>query len=309
MKIRSALCSLLLLAACSDDDDVPPPPAAPPVQITPDNALDVASVAVEAAFGLADVARIEADLVAPGPDPLGLVLEPEGAAAAALLEALVTATIPGPEGGEVLHTWNDADDNAEVSTGDSYISTFADYGEFGLVLNGTITVGELSVSGEPIAGLTWTVRGRMEFLNLAVTRGTTTQVLTGSLRFTRELRPTVTLLTLDLDQGFDVGSSSLQPGNTIGYNEYFFTYEFGRFAAGSVIDQDIEGLVAFDATVPFTGLVFLPSPWGGNLEVYGADDALITVRIPDFTSQVVIEIDYDGDGEIDESVTTTWPEL
>jgi hypothetical protein len=303
---RLARCSLVsfLLAACSNGDDPPPPaPVAPPVQITPDNARDVARLAVAAAFGLSDVARIEADLVAPGLDPLGVQLS------ASLLPVLVTATRPGPEGGEVIQTWDDVDADMEVSTGDTFLHTFAAYGRFGLVLTGGMTVDEMDVSGEPLAGSVWTVRGRMGFLNLAVTTGGTTQVLNGSLRFVRERRPTVTILSLELDQGFEVGGTSLQPGNTIGYNEYPFSFEFARFAKGAALSDIIEGLVEFDAVVPFSGLVFLPAPWGGRMEVYGADGALIAVRIPDFGTTVIIEVDFDGDGVIDETVTTTWPTL
>ena len=49
--------------------------------------------------GNGDVARIQVDLVAPGPDPLALTLQPDTP-----LPVVTTETRPGPEGGEVLFT-------------------------------------------------------------------------------------------------------------------------------------------------------------------------------------------------------------
>jgi hypothetical protein len=210
----------------------------------------------------------------------------------------------------VIHTWEDNDGSETISTGDSFVSAFTDYHDGAQVLNGVVTVDPVAVFGQPPDGLTWGISGRMNFVNLEVTVGAAEpQAIAGSLRFTRERRQTVDLLDLDLDTGLVVGTTVLQAGNTISYNVYPAAYGFAMSARGAVAVDGVDGLIEFETKQVFTGLTLLPYPWAGSLEIRGDGGSLITVTMVDYTSSLTIEIDADGDGEVEETVDADWSTL
>jgi hypothetical protein len=307
----------LFAAACdSSSDEAPPPP--PGVVITVDNALQVTTVAIQAAFGLAELGDViggllEQDL---GAMPAGLAVEQIAAqrleamlAWQALLPATLSATLPGPEGGEVIQTWDDRDSDELISAGDSFVSAFTDYGEDGLVLNGVVTFDVEDTIGLPPDGQTWTVTGPMTFMNLTVASGADSVLLAGSVRYTRERRATVTLSNLRLEAPLTFGDQVLQPGNETGYDSYPATFQFALTGAGAVEAAGLDGQIRFETKVVFTGLTFFGYPWGGELEIRGADDSKITARMVDFTSTIEILVDVDGDGDTDETLTADWNSL
>lgn len=309
-----------LTLGCSGGGGGDAAPVTPGVQITTENAQQVAKRAIQAAFGLADVGNIGSGLVVvpqpmdtPSGSLMSMVQQQVGSVLAGetLLAAAGSAsqTLAGPEGGQVIHTWEDRDGDEQLSDGDTFVSAFTDYGARGLVLNGVVLVDEVTVTGTPPTSQQWGVAGRMTFVNLDVAAGGDPTTLAGSLRFRRENRVTTEVLDLDLDRGFRVGDAVLQPGNTIGYNTYPIEYAFLLAARGAVQVDGIDGLITYETTQPFTGLTLFTYPWAGELEVRGAGKSTIVVRMTDYTSMFVIEIDVDGDGEVDETIDGDWNDL
>lgn len=308
-------------ASCSKSHGGDAAPLTPGVQITTANGQEIARVALQAAFGLADVGSVSGGLLA---HPFGSSTSPALLSVKALVQARVdelvvggtllaaslSETLPGTAGGQVIHTWDDRDGDEKVSTGDAFVSAFTDYRDGTTSLSGVVTVDGIVVFGEPPAGQTWGIAGRMNFVNLQVTvAGGEPQTIAGSVRFSRERRQTVEVLDLDLDDGLVTGSSVLQPGTAIGYIEFPADYGFAVSAHGAVQADGIVGLIEFDTTQVFTGLTLLPYPWAGVLEVRGAGGSLITVQMTDYTSSLTIAIDADGDGEVDETVAADWTTL
>ncbi len=321
MAVKTLLALLpvsLFSLGCSNGHGEAAPPT-PGVQISMANAQEVAKLAIQAAFGLADVGNIGSGVL--------LVPQPANMAAAGLsamverrvgdllvgevlLTAAVSQTLTGPAGGQVIHTWDDRDGDQKLSAGDTFLSAFTDYGDRGLLLSGVVMVDELTVTGTPPTSQQWGIAGRMTFVNLAVTAdGGDPVTLAGSLRFRREQRVTVETLALQLDSAFVVGSTVLQPGNTIGYNVYPVEYAFALSAKGAVQVEGIDGLIRYETKHPFTGITLFSYPWAGELEVHGAGDSLISVRMIDYTSMLEIEVDADGDGEVDETIAADWTTL
>ncbi|MBX3462915.1 MAG: hypothetical protein KF830_07075 [Planctomycetes bacterium] len=285
-------------AACSGDAPPPPPPG---VEITADNAVEVATIALQAAFGLAETGEVVGALfdvpLAPPPAP------------ATALAATTTTTLPGPEGGQVLVTWTDQDGNGLTSPADSFVYTFADYGRLGLRLDGVVLADVLDTTGQVATGQAWTVDALLTFANLQVTEGADSVLLGGAQRYRRERRATVMLSELAIDTPFAFGSGVLQPGNRIGYNTYPFEFQFALSGNGAVEATGFEGQIRFSTEVFFTGFTFFPNPWTGRLEIRGAGASVITARMVESTSTVEILVDLDGNGSTDQTATIDWSQL
>lgn len=308
----------LFAAGCSHGHDAAAP-VTPGVQITPANAQEVATLALRAAFGLANVGSVTGGLLTHQPAPAPALLDvkaivehhvDEMVVQSLLLPASISDTVPGPGGGQVIHTWEDSDGSGTITTGDSFVSAYTDYQDGAQVLNGVVTVDPVAVFGQPPDGLTWGISGRMNFVNLEVAVGTAEpQAIAGTVRFTREHRQTVDVLDLDLDTGLVVGTTALQAGTTIAYDVFPAEYGFAMSARGAVQVDGVDGLIEFETRQVFTGLTLLGYPWAGSLEVRGAGGGLITVTMVDYTSALKIEIDADGDGEAEETVDADWTTL
>jgi len=310
--------SLPLFAVACRNGSASPAPLTPGVQITSANAQEIAVLALGAAFGLAEVGEVGTGVLAlqlPGPIArvdlrrmIGRRVD-ELLLAPAVLPASVSSTLPGPGGGQVIHTWEDRDGDERVSTGDAFVSAFTDYVDGQVELSGVVTVDQVVVAGTPPSGTSWSIGGRMTLVNLEVGNGDDTTTVVGSLRFVREQRPTVILTKLELDRGLAVGGMSLQPGNVIGYDEFPIDYAFSMTSRGAVEVAGIDGLLLYETTAPFTGITLFDYPWAGELQVRGAGSSLITIRMTDYTSMLEIEVDADGDGEIDETIEADWTAL
>ena len=287
----------MLFAACSDSDR--PVSPVPTTQITAANAVAVASTAVRASLGLADVAGIGFGVITTL--PAGLT---EGTA----LPGAIVATIPGAQGGEAQRTIDDRDDDQGVSTGDLITIDFLAFGEAGVVLDGSMSVQQLVVQGDFVTSLNWIVRTRLDFVDLVVTSAAGTQTLNGSLWCAHEKRDTVFTLDLDAAAGFDVGGNELAPGTTLAYPEFRLDGTFAQFGAGAVESDAIGGVVLFEVVVPFTGFQVVPNPSVGELEVRGADGSMLTVRAVDFDN-AEIDLDADGDGVAEQTIPIAWSEL
>jgi hypothetical protein len=278
----------MVLAACNGDDRAPAPPA-PTVQITAANAVVVARTAVSASLRLADVAGIGVAVITTVPP------EP-------------SATFPGTSGGEVVRTWDDRDEDGEVSMGDLFTLAFTAFAEDGLVLDGEMSFDSLVVEGDLVNGLSWLLHARLDYVDVAVTSGSGTETLNGPLWFTREKRATVLTLDLEVGEGLAVAGSALAAGTPFASHDYVLDHTFAQYGAGVVESEAIGGLVAFETRVPFTGIQFLPNPSVGELEVRGADGSMLTVRAVDFDN-AEIAVDADGDGVAEQTIPVAWSEL
>ena len=300
LPMRTALLPVsMLLAACSGGDRAAASPL-PTTTITSANAVAVASAAVRASLGLADVAGIAVGVITALPPQLT-----DGAS----LPGGVSVTIPGAEGGDAVRTFDDRDDDQKVSTGDLITIDFMAFGEDGLVLDGVVSLHELVVQGDLVNGLSWIVRTRLDFVDLAVTSSAGTETLNGSLRCTREKRATVMTLELEATAGFDVAGRALAPRTTLAYDDYVQApFPFAQFAAGAVESDAIGGLVEFETKVPFTGIQVLPDPSVGELEVRGASGSRLTIRAVD-SVDVELLLDADGDGTAEQTIPLAWSQL
>ncbi len=285
--LRIVLLALVTTAACSNGggggaED----PTLPTAQISAANAVTATQITMKTAFGLADAVAV--------------VVEQ--------LPALTAGAAPGPEGGQVLRTFVDRDGDATVSTGDECTFTFAGYVEQGITWNGAVRVDRIEVQGPLPDGYTSELDAHVEFLGVALSRGATVDMLSGDLRVRRENRLTVRLLGIDVDEPFAVGVRTLRPGTRLDRNDFPLFFARSWTANGTAESDGVAGSLAFTTEVPFTGLTFSQYPWAGMLGILGRGSS-VTVKAIDYTTNLMVEVDADDDGEVDETIDTTWNDL
>lgn len=306
----SALSAVLLLSACSSDSP-PPPPIEPEVQITADNALEVASAVYRGAFDIVRTARIAGsffDIAPPAPPDPPAPPEPPESHGATGASAILTQAVPGPEGGTAIYSWDDADGDGEYSSDDRFTISFAEYGADGLQLTGTVLFDRVVIQGNVTTSLTWIMTARMSLLSLALTRGADTVVMNGPFAFGRERRATVSLLTLAIDREFPYGASTLGAGATMGRNDYSIDFRMGLLADGVLDVPDLGGKLLYATQGPLMGIQVLPDPSDGLFEVRGAGGSQLWLVPVDFFN-VEVQVDEDGDGIVDVTLPVEWSEL
>lgn len=295
-----ALLPLMLLAACgsSSGDRSQVAAATPDVAITAANAAAVAGAAYETAYMPARLARIVLGVVevAPPEPPAGVH------------PALVTQTLAGPDGGEAVVTWSDADRDGRCTSGDAYTMTFDAYAAFGLTIDGTATLEQLVVDGNPLTSLTWTCDATMTLLDVVYDDGGGARTASGAFDVHREERATVQVLSLVAADAATIGLRTLGAGSGSGRNEYTLDFQQGFYGDGDFVDPVAGGTFGYETLRPMTGLEFLFDPGFGELRVLGAGGTSVAIVPVDFFN-VELLVDENGDGEVDTTIATEWAAL
>ena len=169
--IVSIAALLMTLASCGGSSGgsaaVPPPP---PVNtsmlpITADNAQEVTESVLEAITSTADLIDI-ADVVG-----LPVVGSANRDFTKPALRDVITE-VTACDTGEMTTTWNDVDNNLQVSTGDTFDTQFAScfFQDSGVTIDGTSTVQNVVVTGDPANQVVpWGLVATFGFIDLTVT--------------------------------------------------------------------------------------------------------------------------------------------
>lgn len=284
-------------AACSNGGSSPAPTLTADVRLDADNATSAAAAVYRTSLLPLRVARVLGGFFA---------VEPEEGAG----NGLVARELQGPEGGTAIFTWDDRDGDGTYSTGDAFAVACDHYVEFGLDLTGSATFEDCRIVGEVVAGLNWTIDATLRLAGIEVVTGNITEQLEGSFVFAREKRQTVNLLSLDpAGRGELVaGARTLLPGYSLVRNDYVTDFRMGLFVDGAIDDPTLGGRLTFTTEQPLLGLGALPDPSSGELVVHGGGGTSVTLVPLDFFT-LELQVDEDGDGEVDVVVPAEWASL
>jgi hypothetical protein len=219
-------------------------------------------------------------------------------------------TVPCAAGGTMTLSGNIAN-GGQLSAGDTLDFAFADCDQGdGAVINGVFAMSITSFSGDLssgmiLLGIEVTVTG----FEVADASGTAT--MNGSIAMSMDLRdPVVTAITIS------TASLSVSDGSTSHTLSDFSIVQTVDSSASVAYSLDVSGSLSssrFDGRVDFETTATLQNDGGqyafaGEVVISGANGATITVFV--LSNQMVqLEIDLDGDGNADETVTRTWAEL
>jgi len=287
----------VLGAACSNGSSGSAPTLSADVRLSADNATTAAAAVYRTSLLPLRVARVLAGF---------LSIEQQVDAGG----GLVARKIQGPEGGTAIFTWDDRDGDGSYSTGDAFAVACDHYVEFGLDLTGNASFDGCRIVGEVVVGLNWTIDATLRLDGIEVLTGNITEQLEGSFVFARERRQTVNLLSLEPAGNGELvaGSRTLLPGYSLVRNDYVTDFRMGLFVAGSIDDATLGGRLTFSTEQPLLGLGALPDPSSGELVVQGGGGTSVTMVPLDFFT-LELQVDDDGDGEVDEVLQTEWASL
>lgn len=301
----------------------PPPPPPPPTNtlpITSANAQDITESVLEAVSSVVELIAVANVVGLPGIPPLSArqsLLQSSRSPFGKLdrvdvgLQAPVTGTVPC-DSGQVTITWNDADSDMQVSTGDTFDIVFEDcfFMDEEVTLNGAASMTDITVTGDPVNEMApWSFVATFGFDNLEGTDATDTAVIDGAL--TLDLS-TDDNLVLDLSVVI-TSLTVVQSGETETLSDFVLTESFDVNGPTLTIDSEgtftsteLDGSVTFETLESFI-VINDDNPSEGQLLIADPSSSVLLTVIDNMSVQ--LEIDEDLDGTVDDTIVVTWDEL
>lgn len=306
------LALLITLASCggSSGGGAAPPPPPPPVNtatlpITADNAQDITEAVFGAVTSSADLIDI-ADVIG-----LPIVGSANQEFAKPALRDVITQ-VTACDTGDMTTTWNDADNNLQVSTGDTFDTQFAMcfFQDPGVTLDGTSTVESLAVTGDPANQVVpWSLVATFGFIDLTVTDAIDTVTINGDLDLEISSDDNVVidasvasaLLEVDVD------------GVAESLSDYLMTQVINQNLQVQLISVDgvytsdiLQGSVTFETLEDFMAIGD-DNPSSGQLLISDSSSSVLVTVLDNLN--VELGIDLDLDGTIDQTIVVTWADL
>lgn len=333
---RLSLLSVVVMSALAvgcggggeDGGGATPTASTPPSSITADNASATAAQAylvVSTLSGAGELAR-ELPVAAKSPDnriapsftrvasnglrhAAAFVVGRPASIAPALAtstKALLSESLSCAGGGSMSLSLNDRDDNGEVSSGDSIILAFNHCSEDGVLMNGSMRLTDFDAT-LAAGGESGSARASITFDNLSQSSGAVTETATGG--FAMQLRwndsPYGYELSLSGDSFRVTGPDGIDELAAFRYQESG-SYTGYRFT----VDATLRGALGEHRLATSTALTgsYGAYPTSGALVVTAADNSRLTLTAQS-ASAVRLDVDSNGDGQVESTRQLSWQEL
>jgi len=196
-----------------------------------------------------------------------------------------------------------------LSANDTFTLVFAACDDGAGVVNGTYAMRITSFSGDLLSG-SFVLGVSVALTGFQFTENEQTVTVNGdvSVSMTADASPTQTITVTASSLSISDGGSNHTLANYMAMQTVDqFTGAYTLDVSGTLSGSEFSGRVTFETTIELagdgTGFAF-----AGEIRINGALSATIDVIVLD-GALVRLEIDYDGDGAIDEIVDTSWAEL
>lgn len=303
------LALLTTLASCGGSGgggiDPAPPPNAVVLPVTADNAQDITETVLEAITSSVDLI----DIV----DVIGLpvisIANP-GIAKSAFRDIITQIT--ACDTGQITTIWDDADNNLQLSTGDTFDTEFdmCFFQDPGITIDGDSTIDNVVVTGDPANQLApWGFVATFGFVNLMATDASGTVTINGDLDVDISSDDNVI-------ENASIGSASLTAnvnGDSETLSDFLITQVIDLNAltriisiSGTFTSDILEGSVTF-ATLEDFMVMGEDNPSSGQLLINDSSSSVLVTVLDNMNVQ--LDIDLDLDGTIDETIVVTWSEL
>jgi hypothetical protein len=299
-----------------------------PVTITTANGDEVAgevATAADSAVGTGNLGPTmlpTAVVISGGPDTPSLAevardqlaRAAEAAASAAPHVAsgiLIEDSIDCSGGGRIVFSFDDADDDLELSSGDTMSIDFRNCVETGLTMDGGMSLTGVSITGDYTLEMAGSFAAAFDFNNLSMSFEGQTMSIDGDMSISSSTADGITLAT-------DVSGQSLTLSagvDTVRLESYVFSSTedgmgYSLEETGRLLSSALDGSVQFETLAPLTGFdIELDYPSGGGpLVITGAAGGTVTLT-PQGGDMVEVAIDTNGDDSPESIQTLTWDEL
>jgi hypothetical protein len=224
----------------------------------------------------------------------------------------IFAEIVDCDTGEATVTWNDADNNLVISTGDTFDIVFAMcfFADSGTTLDGPTSLTNMIVTGDPFNQIApWHLAMTLGFDNLSGADGAGTAVLDGDLDFDASSDDNVVV-------NLSIATASLtaqQSDVSETLTDYVLTETLDLNALTQVVSANgtltstlLEGSVTFETLQDFE-VIGDDNPSAGQMLIRDNGSSVLVTVLDNINVQ--LEIDLDLDGTIDQTIVVTWTEL
>ena len=214
--------------------------------------------------------------------------------------------------GQVTTTWDDADNDFAVSTGDTFDIAFETcfFADTDTTLDGAASLTNMVVTGDFINAIApWGLATTFGFVDLSGTDSAGTSIIDGTLD-----------LDINTDDNVIINLSVATPsltaqdsGNSETLSDYLLTQTLNENSLTQVINAGgtytstvLDGNVTFETLVDFV-IIGDDNPTTGQLLINDSTSSVLVTVLDNINVQ--LDIDLDRSGTIDETIVVTWAEL
>jgi len=275
--------------------------------ITDGNAQDITATVLEAVTSTVEVIDI-LDIIGL---PVVASAPPVLAQSAVIMD--VSTNVIACDTGEASVTWDDADNNLVISTGDTFDVVFADclLADTETTLHGEMALTNLVVTGDPFSQIApWRLALTISFHPLVVysTGFIFNGLLDIDLNSEDNVAVDLSIATASLSLSITV---SMYPDKIL--SDYALTESLDLNAltqvvnaSGNFASEALEGIVAFETLESFV-IMADDNPSAGQLLISDSSSSVLVTVLDNINVQ--LDIDVDLDGTIDRTIVVTWTDL
>ncbi len=216
----------------------------------------------------------------------------------------VSTNVIACDTGEASVTWDDADNNLAISTGDTFeiVSEWCVIADTGMWFSGSMSVTNLVVTGDPFNQIApWGLALTVDMLALP---------MTGDLGIEISSEDNVVVDRSITTSSLSAADVSFNPHTLSNYvlTETLDLNALTQVAnvSGTFTNPYLEGAVIFETLQDFL-IVADDNPSTGQLLISDSSSSVLVTVLDNINVQ--LEIDIDLDGTIDQTIVVTWTEL
>jgi hypothetical protein len=285
--------------------------AATTLPITDGNAQDITSSVLEAVTSTVEFIDI-LDIIG-----LPVMASATPAPAQSAVVMGVSTNVISCDDGEVSVTWDDADNNLVISTGDTFDVVFADcfVADIETHFNGSVSLTNLVVTGDPFNQIApWGLALTIGFDTLGVLDSTRLAGINGGLDLELSSEDNVvvdlSITTASLSAALPRMDFSPETETLSDYvlDETLDLNALTQVAStsGTFASTLLEGTVTFETLQDFV-IMLDDNPSAGQLFISDSSSSVLVTVLDNINVQ--LDIDVDLDGMIDRTIVVTWTEL
>jgi len=216
------------------------------------------------------------------------------------------------DSGTFSGSFNDADNDQNLSTGDSLSITSSSCSFGGVVMSGSLTVDNVVVSGDFINDIApYSFSFRIRINNFSVTVDGETVAMDGDITLQESTDDNVTFTTTFSGNGIEIVTgvdTLILTDFTVNEIENEASGAYSISINGTISSSSIGGSVIVTTNVAFTG-VGVSEPTGGEASCVGANGTSVRLIANVDGNTVQLQVDTNGDGTADNTIDETWVNL
>jgi hypothetical protein len=228
-------------------------------------------------------------------------------ATASLTGAVISQTYDCTNGGSISISFDDANNDQELSTGESLSFAANNCREDGMTMNGSVGIDNVTVAGS-VTSPPYNMQFRIQANNFSVTEGAESVALNGSMTMSESssdgfsFSQSITGSSIQVTEGGVTAGLSNFNIEATEDNNTAYTLDLNA----TVNSSEIGGSFTIVTDIDFQGFGF-DYPSSGQATITGANNSSVTL-IALNSIDVRLEIDANGDGAV-EIIDTTWDAL